>query len=136
MEALYRYGPDQLFSEMAVVGCQQEQIDLRFNSLDTSSFSLTGAYDSETDEQAIQITYGHSKDHRPDLKQAVLELMVSQDGGVPIVSQAWNGNAADTVIFKQRAESLIKEFAKTESPRYLIADSKLYTCLLYTSRCV
>lgn len=127
LEALYGYGVDQLFSEIAVVGCQQEQIDLRFNSLDTSSFSLTGAYDSETDEQAIKITYGHSKDHRPDLKQAVLELMVSQDGGVPIVSQAWDGNAADTVIFKQRAESLINEFKKTGSPRYLIADSKLYT---------
>jgi len=38
--------------------------------------------------------------------------MVSQDGGVPIVSQAWDGNAADTVIFKQRAESLINEFKK------------------------
>jgi transposase len=127
LDAVYRYGADQIFSEIAVAGCQQEQIDLRFNSLDTSSFSLTGAYDSETDEQAIKITYGHSKDHRPDLKQAVLELMVSQDGGVPIISQAWDGNAADTVIFKQRAESLIDEFKKTESPRYLIADSKLYT---------
>lgn len=127
LEAVYRYGVDQLFSEIAVIGCQQEQIDLRFNSLDTSSFSLTGAYDSETDEQAIKITYGHSKDHRPDLKQAVLELMVSQDGGVPIVSQAWDGNAADTVIFKQRAESLINEFKKIGSPRYLVADSKLYT---------
>ena len=131
LEAVYRYGVDQLFSEIAVIGCQQEQIDLRFNSLDTSSFSLTGAYDSETDEQAIKITYGHSKDHRPDLKQAVLELMVSQDGGVPIVSQAWDGNAADTVIFKQRAESLINEFKKIGSPRYLVADSKLYIAVLY-----
>ena len=127
LDAVYRYGADQIFSEIAVAGCQQEQIDLRFNSLDTSSFSLTGAYNSETDEQAIKITYGHSKDHRPDLKQVVLELMVSQDGGVPILSQAWDGNAADTVIFKQRAEGLINEFKKTESPRYLIADSKLYT---------
>jgi transposase len=53
--------------------------------------------------------------------------MVSQDGGVPIVSQAWDGNATDTVIFKQRAESLINEFKKIGSPRYLVADSKLYT---------
>ncbi|MBK8534316.1 MAG: hypothetical protein IPL59_03850 [Candidatus Competibacteraceae bacterium] len=50
--------------------------------------------------------------------------MVSQEGGVPIVFQAWDGNAADTVIFQQRAESLINEFKKTGSPRYLIADSK------------
>jgi transposase len=97
------------------------------SKLISASFSLTGAYDSETDEQAVKMTYGHSKDHRPDLKQVVLELMVSQDGGVPILSQALDGNAADTVIFKQRAERLINEFKKTNSPCYLIADSKLYT---------
>jgi transposase len=67
------------------------------------------------------------KDHRPDLKQALLALMVSQDGGVPFFSKTWDGNTADTVIFKERAEALINEFKKTESPRYLIADSKLYT---------
>jgi transposase len=58
--------------------CQQEAIDQRFNHLDTTSFSLTGDYLPESDQHAIAITYGYSKDHRPDLKQAVLELMVSQ----------------------------------------------------------
>jgi transposase len=37
------------------------------------------------------------------LKQAVLELLVSQDGGVPLVSQSWDGNASDTQIFQERA---------------------------------
>jgi len=127
LDAIYSYGTDLLFSEIASAGCQQEHLALRFNSLDTSSFSLTGAYSSGTDEHAIKITYGHSKDHRPDLKQALLELMVSQDGGVPFFSKTWDGNTADTVIFKERAGALINEFKKTESPRYLIADSKLYT---------
>lgn len=127
LDAIFNYGPDLLFSEIAIAGCQQENIDQRFNSLDSSTFSLTGAYLITSDEQAIKITYGHSKDHRPDLKQAVLELMVSQDGGVPLFSKAWDGNTADTVIFKERAEALIAEFQKTEAPRYLIADSKLYT---------
>ena len=61
----------------------------------------------ETDTQAIAITYGYAKDHRPDLKQAVLELMVAQDGGVPLMSQSWDGNASDTVVFKERCEALI-----------------------------
>lgn len=56
-------------------------------------------------EQAITITHGYSKDHRSDLKQAVLELMVSQDGGVSMVSKSWDGNAPDTKIFLQRAEA-------------------------------
>ena len=81
----------------------------------------------ETDTQAIAITHGYSKDHRPDLQQAVRELMVSQDGGVPCMRQSWEGNASDTVVFKERCEALIAQFAASESPRYLIADAKLYT---------
>ncbi len=76
------YGCDLFFSEIALAVCQHEAIDQRFNHLDTTSFALSGAYIPESDEQAIAITHGYSKDHRPDLKQAVLELMVSQDGGV------------------------------------------------------
>jgi len=127
LDKVYDYGCDMLFSEIALSVCQQEQIDMRFNCLDTSSFSLSGEYVPETDEQAIVITHGYSKDHRPDLKQAVLELMVSQDGGVPFISQSRNGNASDTTIFKERCEALLKEFQVSEKPRYLIADSKLYT---------
>jgi transposase len=121
-----------LFSEIAMSVCQQEGIDLRFNCLDTTSFSLTGEYIPDSDEHAILVTHGYSKDHPrvrgdPDLKQAVLELMVSQDGGVPFVSKSWDGNASDNNVFKQRSAALLKEFAASHGPRYLIADSKLYT---------
>jgi transposase len=107
--------------------CRQEAIDQRFNHLDTTSFSLTGDYVPENDEQAIAITHGYSKDHRPDLKQAVLELIVSQDGGVPLVSKTWDGNACDNQIFQDRAKALVSTFKDSPTPRYLIADSKLYS---------
>ena len=99
----------------------------RFHHLDTTSFALSGDYVPESDEQAITITHGHSKDHRPDLKQAVLELMVSQDGGVPFVSKSWDGNASDTQIFQERAAALMTTLTRSPTPRYLVADSKLYT---------
>lgn len=124
---VFSYGCDLLFSDIAHPVCLQEGIDLRFNSLDTTSFSLTGAYEPETDTQAIAIIHGYSKDHRPDLKQAVLELMVSQDGGIPLLSQSWDGNASDNSVFKERCEALIAQFKASESPRYLIADAKVYT---------
>jgi Transposase len=60
-----------LLSELALVVCAQERIEHRFSPLDTTSFSLTGDYVPESDEQAIRITHGYAKDHRPDLKQAV-----------------------------------------------------------------
>jgi transposase len=126
LEEVSAYGCDLLFSELALAVCGQEGIDQRFNHLDTTSFSLTGDYVPESDEQAIIITHGYSKDHRPDLKQAVLELMVAQDGGVPFVSKSWDGNTSDTQIFQERAKALITTFQHSSTPRYLVADSKLY----------
>jgi len=35
---------------------------------------------------------GYSEDHRPDLKQVVLEMMTSQDGGIPLLMKCWDGN--------------------------------------------
>ena len=127
LDKAFSYGCDMLFGEIALSVCQQEGIDLRFNCLDTTSFSLTGEYIPDSDEHAIAVTYGYSKDHRPDLKQAVLELMVSQDGGVPFVSKSWDGNASDNAIFKERSAALLYEFAASSGPRYLISDSKVYT---------
>ena len=121
------YGCDLFLSEIALAVCQHEAIDHRFSHLDTTSFSLSGAYVPESDTQAIAITHGYSKDHRPDLKQAVLELMVSQDGGVPLASKSWDGNASDSQIFHDRAEALLATFKASPTPRYLIADSKLYS---------
>jgi transposase len=126
LEEVSAYGCDLLFSELALAVCGQEGIDQRFNHLDTTSFSLTGDYVPESDEQAITITHGYSKDHRPDLKQAVLELMVAQDGGVPLVSKSWDGNTSDTQIFQERAKALMATFQHSPTPRYLVADSKLY----------
>ena len=127
LDEVHAYGCDLLLSELALAGCTQERIEQRFHHLDTTSFSLSGNYVSESDKQAIAITHGYSKDHRPDLKQVVLELLVSQDGGVPLVSKSWDGNTSDTPIFKERAEALMAAFARSPTPRYLVADAKLYT---------
>jgi transposase len=126
LDEVYTYGCDLLFQELALAVCAHEGIDLRFHHLDTTSFSLSGDYVPDTDEHAITITHGYSKDHRPDLKQAVLELMVSQDGGVPFVSKSWDGNTSDTQIFQERAQALMTAVKHAPGPRYLIADSKLY----------
>jgi transposase len=126
LDEVYTYGCDLLFSELALAVCAHEGIDQRFNHLDTTSFSLTGDYIPDSDEHAIAITHGYSKDHRPDLKQAILELMVSQDGGVPLMSKSWDGNTSDIEVFQARAQALMTTFKTSPSPRYLVADSKLY----------
>lgn len=126
LDEVSTYGCDLLFSEIALAVCAQEGIAQRFQHLDTTSFSLTGEYVPDSDEHAIALTHGYSKDHRPDLKQAVLELMVSQDGGVPLLSKSWDGNTSDIEVFQKRAQALLETLKKSPSPKYLVADSKLY----------
>jgi transposase len=127
LEEVYVYGGDLLCSALALAVCRQAGIDQRFTHLDTTSFSLSGEYVPESDEHAIRITHGYAKDHRPDLTQAVLERMVSQDGGVPWVRKSWDGNTSDTQIFQERAQARIATFQGAPRPRYLVADATLYT---------
>ena len=126
LDAIADYGCDLLFTELAQSICQAEQIDQSFISLDTTSHTLTGDYDQDTDEHEISVTYGYSKANRPDLKQVVQELVVSQDGGIPLMSKSFDGHASDNKIFQSRCRELIDQFKQADSPSYLVADSKLY----------
>ena len=126
LDEVSAYGGDLLLSELAVAVWTQEGIDRRFNHLDTPSFALSGDSVPDSDEHAMTITHGSSKDHRPDWKQAVLALLVSQDGGVPLVSKSWDGHASDTQIFQERAAARMATLTRAPTPRYLVADAKLY----------
>ena len=126
LEHIFEYGPDKLFGELSFDICLQEGVEQRFNSEDTTTFSVTGESYPDSDEHAVSVTHGYSKDHRPDLKQVVHELMVSQDGGVPLQMKTWSGNESDTVIFRERTQALVEQFGQSELARYLIADSKRY----------
>ncbi|MCP4325778.1 MAG: IS1634 family transposase [Alteromonadales bacterium] len=129
LDQCFDFGCENLFSLVSHQACQIEEVNCQFKSLDTTSHSLTGEYavDEECcDENIIRITHGHSKAHRPDLKQVVQEMIVSQDGGIPLACKNWDGNSADTAVFKARSKALVKSFKSSETPNYLIADCKLY----------
>ncbi|TMN92911.1 DUF4277 domain-containing protein, partial [Pseudoalteromonas sp. S558] len=74
LDQCFEFGCESLFSLVSGQACEIEQVDKTFESLDTTSHSLTGEYafdDGDSDENVIKITHGYSKDHRPDLKQVV-----------------------------------------------------------------
>ena len=126
LDKIHAFGCETLFSCVAKQACTLEAVSTKIQSLDTTSFSFTGEYGNETDEGVVEIKHGYSKDHRPDLKQVVLELMVSQDGSIPLLAKTFDGNESDTEIFKKRAKGIIENFKAGEEPPYLVADSKLY----------
>ncbi|MEH2328964.1 MAG: hypothetical protein V7K37_07755 [Nostoc sp.] len=59
--------------------------------------------------QAINITYGYSRDHRPDLKQFLIELICSGDGDIPIFFKSASGNQTDSSSFGQIAVDYKKQ---------------------------
>ncbi|MBF0229985.1 MAG: DUF4277 domain-containing protein [Desulfamplus sp.] len=64
LDDIYDYGVEALFSEIAIKVCEKEGIKIDFSHLDTTTFSLTGQYLPDSDENEIVITHGYSKDHR------------------------------------------------------------------------
>jgi transposase len=127
LDDLHKYGNEALFSEIALHICEKEGIERQYSHLDTTSFSLTGEYLPDSDEKEILITHGYSKDHRPDLKQAVLELVVTQDGGIPLICKCHDVNASDNTVFKDRVAAFIEQIKMGDQPTIVVMDSKGYT---------
>ncbi len=73
------------------------------------------------------ITFGFSKDHRPDLKQLVHSLLCV-DAGIPIFSQCENGNLSDKVVNRNLIPTMVERMAELGQDNFLyVADSALIT---------
>jgi len=86
-----------------VVLAAAKRFGLRFDELhnDSTSISLCGSYRAATGRSirgrtAPAVTYGHSKAHRPDLKQLLFILTMSADGNVPVAFRCTDGNVSDS----------------------------------------
>ncbi len=71
LDEVHPYGCDRVLRDMALAVCAHEGLDLRCKHLDTPRCALTGASVPESAAPVMTITPGHSKDHRPDVQQAV-----------------------------------------------------------------
>ena len=109
------------------------EFGLRLDELhnDSTTVSFFGAYDQAAEEgqrrgrKTLAVTFGHSKDHRPDLKQLLYILTVTEDGGVPIYFTSDSGNVADDTTHRATWD-LLREL--TGRPDFLyVADCKLAT---------
>jgi transposase len=79
-----------------------------FTDLDIVFFDTTSIYfEGEGGETIGQ--RGHSKDHRPDLKQMVVGMVLDQNGN-PLCTELWPGNTADVKSLVPIVERLKKRF--------------------------
>lgn len=148
LDKLYLVGSSQIFTTIALAAAQKFEIDTETSHLDSSSFHLHGKYESQlpsisvtegeidgdhsdssptnpiSSTVPIKITYGYSRDHRPDLKQFILDLICSSDGDVPLFLRVGSGNESDCAIFA----SICREFKQQLNfDSLMVASGALYT---------
>lgn len=130
LDEIAAYGSSQLFAEVAFDMALEQNLLSDRNHLDTSTLSVQGKYANSTDEgSAPHLTYGHSKDHRPDLKQVVLSLTVNGPADIPLWMEVLDGNSSDKVNFHEtieKVQAFQSQIGVTESFKW-VADSALYS---------
>ena len=107
LDALFAANLNQVFGALALNALEVYAIATPWLHQDTTTLSLYGAY--EEGKQSRRPTsppaggpapprpaYGYNKDGHPELKQVLLSLGVSSDGGVPIRFGVRDGNTSDS----------------------------------------
>ena len=129
LDTLYETGLTELYSLIAATAARRLGLTPTFTHLDTTSFHLDGRYNSAEapDDQVVHITHGYSRDHRPDLNQVMLELMVEHQAGIPVLMKPLSGNSSDAHEFGQVIQDHMAHLHTTYGATYLVADSALYS---------
>ena len=106
-------------------------LDLSEIHNDSTTITFSGSHEEARNEKNVRgkktpaITWGHNKDHRPDLKQLLYNLVVSSDGAVPIAFGVDSGNVTDDTTHRATWDFLCQIVG---GPEFIyVADSKLAT---------
>jgi transposase len=118
---------------LTVVAHAVREFDVSLDELHNDSTTVTfhGDYESAERERTLRgrlrlaVTWGHNKDHRPDLKQLLYILTVTGDGAVPVQFRVESGNATDDRTHQETWELLCQLTGRRDF--LYIADCKLAT---------
>lgn len=132
LDQLYQAGISEIFAAVCAHALRVFGIVVRFAHLDTTAFSLQGNYKVEKgtdtpEPEVISINYGYTKDHRPDLKQAILGMICANRTSIPTYLNALSGNVSDKTSMPEIAEVYLAQFSEEEETPILVADAALYS---------
>lgn len=130
LDLLFDADRASLMTELVVRAIREFNIDLSRLHNDSTTITFSGEYSGANghlvgDHPTLRVTYGHNKDHRPDLKQLLFVLTVSADGAVPIHFRAMDGNTTDSVTHIDTWDTLCRIAGRTDF--LYVADCKLCT---------
>lgn len=98
LDKIYNAGTSKILGELGVKVSEVFQLDTSVISYDTTSINVWGEYSNygkDRNGNAPKIVQGYSKDHRPDLKQLMTELLCVERG-IPIFGKTLDGNSQDS----------------------------------------
>ena len=130
LDEIATYGASQLVTEVAFEVASEHQLLSKRAHLDSTSFAVHGAYENPDKNADIEVTYGYSKDHRPDLKQVMMSMVVSGKSNIPIWMEPQSRNSSDQATFPTiitDIRNFKNELHKETDSWEWIADSALYT---------
>jgi transposase len=126
LDALFAANLHKVFSAIALKALEVYTIPTPWLHQDPTTNALYGAYEDEPQKPgAPRPAYGHSKDGRDDLKQVLLSLGVSGDGGLPLCIGMRDGNRSDSVETPGAIEECLA--LGLEGVRGIVAASKAYS---------
>jgi transposase len=126
LDALFAANLNKVFNAIALNALEVYAISTPWLHQDTTTIVLYGAYEDEPQTLgAPRPAYGHRKDGRDDLKQVLLSLGVSGDGGLPLRVSLRDGNRSDSVETPVAIEECLA--LGLEGVRGIVADSKAYS---------
>ncbi len=133
LDHVFEYGTTLFFLKAAMQAVNRFGVRVSQCHLDSTSFALDGEYASEsgTEEasgtekpQAIEICRGYSRDHRPELKPFLVNVICSADGGIPVWLKVGSGHETDS----QTLAGLMTAFAEPwETPALMVVDAAFYS---------
>jgi transposase len=124
LDALWSAGLDRLYGAVLSQAIRHYALELTRLHTDTTSLKVYGAYERDADEKGPLITFGYSRDHRPDLKQLLFGLTVTADG-VPVWGHVTDGNCSDSTAHRFHITQLRQHLPDMGEP-LLVADSKFF----------
>jgi transposase len=129
LERLYEHDVTRVYAQVASQAVRRLGLTPRFGHLDTRGFHVDGQYHSETPPEAgvIHITQGYSRDHRPDLKQVVLELIAENAAGISLWMEPLSGNSDDKTSLRATVKAHLGQLSTDEGLEYGVADNALCT---------
>ena len=102
LDRLFEADRAALLTEVVLAVAKRFAVQLDQLHNDSTSIAFCGQYRDQrpsrrSGKRAPAITYGYSKDHRPDLKQLLFILTTDADGGVPVQFRTADGNTNDSI---------------------------------------